>query len=47
MERHPNDLTTDEQIDASLERAKAFDDFPTIVEASYHPGPAYEFLKRP
>ncbi len=35
MAQHPNDLTTDEEIDAALERAKAFDGFPTIIEADY------------
>ncbi len=35
MAQHPNDLTTDEEIDAALERAKAFDGFPTIIEAAY------------
>ena len=35
MERHPNDLTTDEEISAALERARAFDSFPTILEAAY------------
>jgi hypothetical protein len=44
MERHPNDLTTDEEIDAALERAKAFDSFPRIVEAVYRPEPGLEFL---
>lgn len=44
MERHPNDLTTDEEIDASIERAKEFDSFPRIVEAAYHPEPGLEFL---
>jgi len=44
MERHPNDRTTDAEIDASLERAKEFDKFPTIVEAEYRSGPGLEFL---
>ncbi len=35
MARHPNDLTTDEEIDTALERAQAFDSFPAIVEAAY------------
>ena len=34
----------DEEIDAALEGAKAFDHFPTIVEARYHPEPGLEFL---
>jgi hypothetical protein len=36
--------TTDEEIDAALERAKAFDSFPRIVEAVYRPDPGLEFL---
>jgi len=44
MERHPNDLTTDEEIDASIERAKEFESFPRIVEAVYRPEPGLEFL---
>ena len=37
MDRHPNDLTTDEQIDAALERAKHYNP-PTILEATYERG---------
>ena len=37
MDRHPNDLTTDEEIDAAIERAKLIADEPRIVEAVYHP----------
>jgi hypothetical protein len=44
MDRHPNDLTTDEEIDAALERAKEFDSFPRILEAVYRPEPGLEFL---
>jgi len=44
MERHPKDLTTDEEIDAALERAKEFDSFPRIVEAAYRPDPGWECL---
>jgi hypothetical protein len=44
MDRHPNDLTTDEEIDASLERAKAFDSFPRIVEAEFRADSKIEFL---
>jgi hypothetical protein len=44
MERHPNDLTTDEEIDAALERAKEFESFPRIAEAAYLSGPGFEFL---
>jgi hypothetical protein len=36
--------TTDEEIDAALERAKDFDSFPRITEAAYHPEPGLEFL---
>ena len=38
MDRHPNDLTTDEQIDAALERARNAPPRPRIVEASYERG---------
>ncbi len=44
MELHPKDVTTDEEIDAALEPAKAFDSFPRIVEAVYRPEPGLEFL---
>ena len=44
MDRHPDDLTTDEEIDAALEQAKAFDSFPKIVEAVYRAEPGLEFL---
>ena len=37
MDRHPNDLTTDEEIDAALERAKLQSDEPRIVEATFRP----------
>ncbi len=36
MERHPNDLTTDEQIDAALERAKTYNPV-RITNAVYRP----------
>jgi hypothetical protein len=36
--------TTDEEIDAAIERAKEFDSFPRIAEAAYHPEPGLEFL---
>lgn len=36
--------TTDEEIDAALERAKEFDAFPRIVEAAYRGEPGLEFL---
>jgi len=45
MDRHPNDLTTDEEIDAAIERAKLNADEPLIVEAVYRPGPGLEFLE--
>jgi hypothetical protein len=44
MDRHPKDRTTDEEIDAALERAKKFDSFPRIVEAVYNPEPGFELL---
>jgi len=44
MDRHPNDLTTDEEIDAAIERANASADFPRIVEAAYRAEPGLEFL---
>ena len=44
MDRHPNDLTTDAEIDAALGRAKQFDSFPTIVEAVYRTEPELRFL---
>ena len=44
MDRHPNDLTTDEEIDEAIEQAKEFDSFPRIVEAAYRPEPGLEFL---
>ena len=44
MEHHPNDLTTDEEIDAAIDRAKEFESFPRIVEAVYRPEPGLEFL---
>jgi hypothetical protein len=44
MDRHPNDLTTDEEIDEAIEQAKEFDSFPRILEAVYRPEPGLEFL---
>ena len=44
MERHPNDLTLDEEIDSALERAKQIEDELRIMEATYHPEPWLEFL---
>ena len=44
MARHPKNLTTDEEIDDSLERAKAFDSFPTIIEAKYRAEAGWECL---
>jgi hypothetical protein len=45
MEHHPNDLTTDDEIDAAFERAQAFDSFPRIVEAEFHSDAKVEFLR--
>jgi hypothetical protein len=44
MAQHPNDMTTDEEIDAAIERAKEFESFPRIVEAVYRGEPGLEFL---
>jgi hypothetical protein len=44
VERHPDDLTTDDEIDAALERAKEFDSFPRIVEAVYRGDAGWECL---
>ena len=40
MDRHPNDLTTDEEIAAALEAAKEFDGEPVAVSAEYLGGKA-------
>jgi hypothetical protein len=40
MNRHPNDLTTDEEIDAALEMAKEFEGEPRVVAAEYLGGRA-------
>ena len=45
VEKHPNVLTTDEDIDAALRQAKAFESFPTIVEAEFHRQAELEFLR--
>jgi hypothetical protein len=44
MEQHPNDLTTDAEIDAALERAKLFESYPRIVEAVYRAETGWECL---
>ncbi len=44
MDRHPNDLTTDADIDAMLEAARNAPDEPRILEAAFHPEPALNFL---
>lgn len=44
MERHPNDLTSDEAIDAAIAFAKHLDIEPRITEAVYYPEPGLEFL---
>jgi hypothetical protein len=36
--------TTDEEIDAAIERAKEFASFPRIVDAAYRGEPGLEFL---
>jgi hypothetical protein len=40
MDRHPNDLTTDEEIDAALQCAKEIADEPRVVNAEYLGGAA-------
>ena len=44
MEHHPNDLTTDEEIDAALEMARQLQDEPRILQAMYRPEPGLDFL---
>ena len=44
MELHPGNYITDEQIDAALERAKAFETFPRIAEATYFTQPQLRCL---
>ena len=45
MDKHPNDRTTDEEIDEAIARAKEFDDsFPRIVEAVFHAEPELDLF---
>jgi hypothetical protein len=44
MDRHPNDLTTDEQIDRALEEARRAPELPRILEAAYRSEPGLDFL---
>jgi hypothetical protein len=44
MDRHPNDLTTDEEIDAMLESARNAPDEPRILEAAFHVESGLNFL---
>src|SRR5580704_17748411 len=44
MDRHPNDVTTDEEIDDAIEKAQLLADEPLIVEAAYRPEPGLDFL---
>lgn len=44
MERHTNDLTTDEEIDAALDMARQLRDEPRIVDAIYRAEPGLDFL---
>jgi hypothetical protein len=39
VDRHPNDLTTDEEIETALEEVRNAPEEPRIVEATYHPEP--------
>jgi hypothetical protein len=44
MDRHPNDLTTDKQIDAAIEGAKLIENEPRIIEAIYRADLGLDFL---
>ena len=44
MDRHSNDLTTDEAIDRALEQAREFESEPRIVQAIYHAEPDLDLL---
>jgi hypothetical protein len=44
MDRHPLDLTTDEEIDEALEQAKELVSLPHIVDASYRGDAGWECL---
>ena len=44
MDQKHDEVITDEEIDAALERAKAFDSFPTIVEAAFFAEPKVHCL---
>jgi hypothetical protein len=44
MDRHPNDLTTDEEIDEAIEQAKQYESEPRIVEAVFRPEPELDLL---
>jgi hypothetical protein len=44
MDRNPNRLITDGEIDQALLRAREFDSFPRIMEATFNPHPGLEFL---
>jgi hypothetical protein len=44
MDRHPNDLTTDEEIDTAIEQAKQYENEPRIVEAVFRPEPELDLL---
>ena len=44
LDRHSNDLTTDEEIDAALERARSAPEPPRVLEAVFRPEPELQFL---
>ena len=44
MERHPNDLTSDEQIDRAIGAAAQLTTEPQIVDAVYRGEPGLDFL---
>ena len=45
MSQEHSETITDEEIDEMLDRAKAFDSFPRVVEAAYRPGDAFLMLR--
>jgi hypothetical protein len=44
MDRQPNDLTTEQDIDEMLAAAQLAPDPPRILEAAYHPESGLDFL---
>jgi hypothetical protein len=44
MDRHPLDLTTDEEIDEALEQSRQLEALPHVIEAIYRSDPGWECL---